>query len=77
MNNQKMSITKKILPFQGLRAIAFLFVFVCHSNVGAFEAFGAWGVSVFLVLSGFLMVYIYFPKTYIGGGFSNTNIYFL
>lgn len=48
--------------FQGLRAIAFLGIFISHAEIGNFGYLGAWGVSVFLVLSGFLMMYNYFPK---------------
>lgn len=40
---------------QVLRALAFLGIFTCHSGITAFSAGGAWGVSVFLILSGFLM----------------------
>lgn len=40
---------------QVLRALAFLGIFTCHSGIAAFSAGGAWGVSVFLILSGFLM----------------------
>jgi len=54
---------QKIDSLQGLRAVAFLGIFISHCNLGKIEALGAWGVSVFLTLSGFLMLYNYYPKT--------------
>ena len=53
---------KKINSLQGLRAIAFLAIFISHARLKNFGALGAWGVSVFFVLSGFLMIYNYLPK---------------
>lgn len=47
---------------QGLRAVSFLAIFVSHSGLGSFGCLGAWGVSVFLVMSGFLMAYQYLQK---------------
>lgn len=41
---------------QGLRAIAFLAIFLSHSGIGPFGCFGAWGVSLFLMMSGFFDV---------------------
>ncbi len=40
---------------QSLRALAFLGIFISHSGLSS--QLGAWGVSVFFVLSGFLMAY--------------------
>lgn len=46
----------KIPALQGLRAIAFLCVFFHHSGLGILcTPLGPFGVSVFIVLSGFLM----------------------
>jgi peptidoglycan/LPS O-acetylase OafA/YrhL len=45
----------KILSLQALRAMAFLGIFLCHS--GAYIDWSAFGVSIFFVLSGFLMYY--------------------
>lgn len=53
---------KWITSIQGLRAISFLAIFVSHSNLGSFGCLGAWDVSVFLMLSGFLMAYQYLQK---------------
>ena len=49
-----------LAQYQGLRAIAFLCIFISH--LFRLNALGAWGVSVFLVLSGFLMTYNYFGR---------------
>ena len=46
---------EKIRSIQGLRAIAYIAIFISHSRVGSFGYLGAWGVSVFLVMSGLLM----------------------
>lgn len=51
-----------ITAMQGLRAVSFLAIFVSHSGLGPFGCLGAWGVSVFLVMSGFLMAYQYLQK---------------
>lgn len=48
---------KRINSLQGLRAIAFATVFLGHS--GIFGLLTGMGVSIFFVLSGFLMVYNY------------------
>lgn len=48
--------------FQGLRAVAFCAIFLCHTGIGKFGCLGAWGVSVFLVLSGFLMTVNYWER---------------
>ena len=44
---------------QALRGIAFLGVFLSHTGLKWFGAAGHWGVSIFLVLSGFLMFVSY------------------
>ena len=54
----------RIKSLQGLRTLAFLGVFVSHT--GLFEL-GAWGVSVFFVLSGFLMAYVYSEREPVTG----------
>ena len=50
---------KKLDRIQALRGIAFLGVFLSHTGLKWFGAAGHWGVSVFLVLSGFLMFVSY------------------
>lgn len=50
----------KIDSLQVIRALAFLGIFTSHSGITMFSAGGAWGVSVFFILSGFLMVYSYY-----------------
>lgn len=54
----------KRASFQGLRAVAFLAIFVSHTGLGRLGYLGAWGVSVFLVLSGFLMMRSHISKGY-------------
>ena len=50
----------RIDELQILRAIAFLEIFLGHCGVGFFT--GAFGVSIFIVLSGFCMAVNYLPK---------------
>ena len=50
---------RRIIGFDGLRAVAFLMVFVSHkASSPRTEAFGSAGVWLFFVLSGFLIVRI-------------------
>lgn len=49
-----------IYSIQALRGMAFGGVFASHSGIKCFGGAGAWGVSVFLVLSGFIMTYSYY-----------------
>lgn len=56
MKNEKMN------QFQGLRALAIIAIFISHTWLGPFGALGAFGVSIFFVLSGFLMMYNYYPR---------------
>lgn len=57
MNKQKSDA--QIQSLQTVRAMAFLGIFTCHAGL---NQLGAWGASVFLVLSGFLMVYTYYDR---------------
>lgn len=58
-----MSDKVKIVGYQGLRGIAFVLIFISHCTFSVIEGknsttyFGAFGVSLFIVLSGFLTVY--------------------
>jgi len=49
--------SKRIDSLQALRALAFLGVFALHCEETSYT--GAWGVSVFFILSGAMMVYQY------------------
>lgn len=59
---------EKIYSLQVIRAIAFIGIFTSHCGT---SELGAWGVSVFLVLSGFLMVYSYYNKTIVDVNYKN------
>ncbi|MCR5562646.1 MAG: acyltransferase [Desulfovibrio sp.] len=53
---------EKLNSLQGIRAIAFMGIFASHTGLQYFTPTGSWGVSVFLVLSGFLMSYCYLDR---------------
>ena len=53
-------MNKKIESLQGLRALAFLGVFASHTYLKSFRFTGAWGVSVFFMLSGFFYAFRFF-----------------
>lgn len=57
MNNRKRMDT-----LQSLRCFAFLGVFWGHTQLTGFSSSGNWAVSVFLVLSGFVMTYNYYDS---------------
>jgi len=59
-NSNYLSKRKQIDSLQALRGLAFLGIFLFHTNIPCFGGAGAWGVSVFFILSGFVMVYSYF-----------------
>ncbi len=54
--------SKKIDSLQVVRALAFIMIFADHTMIPVLEPGGWWGVSVFFVLSGFLMTYSYFDS---------------
>lgn len=51
---------KKIDSIQGLRGFAFLAIFATHLSV--INSWGGWGVSIFIVMSGFLMSLSYYNR---------------
>lgn len=55
MNNNV--LREKIVSLQSLRALAFIGIFLCHA--GSSIHWSALGVSIFFVMSGFLMEYTY------------------
>lgn len=57
----------KLAALQGIRALAFLGIFSEHAGI---THLGSWGVSCFLILSGFLMYYNY------GDNVEETQYYF-
>lgn len=65
-----------IYSIQALRGVAFLGVFAFHSGVKCFGGSGAWGVSVFFVLSGFIMTYSYYGSDRINLVSFRNNILF-
>ena len=67
---------KKINTLEVLRCFAFLGVFLCHTNLKIFNCLGGWGVSIFFILNGFLMVYSYYGKNRIEYASVKNNIIF-
>ena len=53
---------ERIETLEVLRALAFLGVFCSHIGFNAFISTGRWGVSVFFILTGFLLTYRYYGK---------------
>lgn len=47
---------ERLIALQGFRAVAFIAIFTSHAGM---THLGDWGVSCFLILSGFLMYYNY------------------
>ena len=71
-----MNIKGKLNQIQALKGIAFLGVFLSHTGFTWFWSVGHWGVSVFLVLSGFMMTYSYYHKNRIKNTSLKDNILF-
>ena len=51
-----MSSITRIKSLEALRALAFMGVMLCHTEIFGLGPLGHWGVSVFFVLSGFVSV---------------------
>ena len=71
-----MNVKGKLNQIQALKGIAFLGVFLSHTGFTCFWSIGHWGVSVFLVLSGFMMTYSYYHKNRITNISLKDNILF-
>lgn len=56
---EKTSTVGRIRSLQGLRVLAFIGIFLSHAID---TPSGSWGVSVFIMLSGFVMVYSYWNR---------------
>ena len=61
MNPEMTKGSNRIAALQGVRACSFLAIFISHT-VDGYASFGAAGVSLFFVLSGFLLSYRYLPR---------------
>ena len=67
---------RTIYSVQGLRAIAFLGIFLSHIGITQFSPLGPWGVSIFFILSGFLMIWSYYGRQRISDYSVKENIIF-
>lgn len=61
MNPKHDHLPKRIDSLQGLRTCGFLAIFISHTVDGQ-ASLGAAGVSIFLILSGFLLAYSYLQR---------------
>lgn len=75
-NNSKSANSSFLTNLQALRAIAFCSVMLSHTGLAFFGGVGAWGVSVFFVLSGFVLVYSYYEKNRIAPCSIGNNLFF-
>lgn len=55
-------MSKRIDALSSLKTVACLSIFLSHTGMNIFRGTGRWGVSVFFVLSGFLMTYGYYGQ---------------
>ena len=67
----KCARNERVKSLDGLRGYACLGVFLAHSGVAIFGGSGEWGVSVFLVLSGFLIAMRHLEDVYANSRFWN------
>lgn len=65
-----------LYSIQALRALAFLGVLTSHTGISCFAGSGKWGVSVFLILSGFIMMYRYYKTDRIVSASLKKNVLF-
>lgn len=75
-NNSKSANSSFLTNLQALRAIAFCSVMLSHTGLAFFRGVGAWGVSVFFVLSGFVLVYSYYEKNRLAPCSIGNNLFF-
>lgn len=74
MNDLKNGTKKpKIVSLQALRAMAFLGIFLTHAYSNVFAEWSMLGVSIFFVMSGFLMMYRYEEKELVPSLKNNIN----
>lgn len=66
----------KIESLQALRGIAFMGVFLSHVGIPVFNNAGHWAVSVFFILSGFVLVNAYLAGDKIGKPTIKGNLFF-
>lgn len=62
IEKKELTTTKRISSLEAIRAIAFLGVFLYHTDLNIFRSTGSWAVSVFLVISGFTMFISYYKQ---------------
>lgn len=72
MTNSKV-LSKRLEQVEALRGLAFLGVFLSHTGIICFGAAGHWGVSIFLVISGFMMMYSYYGRILQSNLWENIN----
>lgn len=63
-----MKDSDKIKSLQAIRGLAFLGIFLKHTGITIFCSLGDWGVSIFFILSGFLMTVRYINSDLCSGG---------
>ncbi|HOO78821.1 MAG TPA: acyltransferase [Lachnospiraceae bacterium] len=67
---------KQIESLQALRALAIISVMLSHTQLRYVSGAGAWGVTIFFVLSGFVLMYQYFDTNCIKKVSFLTNLQF-
>lgn len=66
---------KRIDSLDSLRSIAFILVFMSHTGISAFSNIGHLACSLFLILSGFVLMYSQYEKLYFEPSLRNNYIY--